>query len=85
MNEVNKLAGKQVTAVGFDERIDRTKVDAGTGVKGTRRFDMVREEHCSIVLWPGEEVAGHVCPESGAGLVQSVIDFLADRLILQHW
>ena len=70
-------------AIGFDERKDLTKVVVGEGIKGRKRFEMRREEHCAIVTYPGEKCAGHVVPEdgTGAGLAKGLHRFLGERRI----
>lgn len=50
-------------AIGFDERIDQTKVEVGRGATGRKRFEMKKEEHCAVILYPGEQFAGHVVPK----------------------
>jgi hypothetical protein len=64
-----------------DERIDKTKVVAGTGLKGSKRFKLSREEHATVIFWPGETYEGHVVPRDGTGrgLALSFGDFLVAR------
>ena len=70
-------------AIGFDERKDKTKVVVGAGIKGRKRFEMKKEEHCAVVIYPGEQFAGHVVPEdgTGAGLARDLHGFLVERRI----
>ena len=59
--------GQSPIAVGIDERIDKTKVLAGEGVTGSKRFVVKKEEHATVIFWPGETFQGHVVPELGTG------------------
>ena len=81
LKKVQKSKGKRIIALGFDERKDDTKVEAGEGLKGNKRYEIKKVENCSIVFWPGEEFAGHVVPHESTGqaLAQSVHSFLNAR------
>ena len=70
-------------AIGFDERIDKTKVEVGKGAKGRKRFEVKKEEHCAVILYPGEQFAGHVVPGdgTGAGLARDLVAFARERVI----
>ena len=90
LNQINQFEGRSVTAIGFDERVDKTKKEAGTGVKGSKRFEDKKEEHCVLILWPGqdladefEQFAGHVVPNGGKApvLAKAIYDFLVLRKI----
>lgn len=73
----------QPEAIGFDERKDNTKSEVGVGHKGRKRFELTKEEHCSIILYPGDEYAGHVVPRTGRGetLAEDLAQFLRERNI----
>ena len=79
--KVAERKGKSPLAAGVDERIDVTKKLAGEGLKGSRRYIMGREEHASVIFWPGETYEGHVVPSAGTGrgLAVSFRDFLVVR------
>ena len=68
-------------AIGLDERKDLTKTLAGEGERGSKRFIVRKEEHCTVIFWPGETYEGHVVPQGGTGreLASSVGDFLISR------
>jgi hypothetical protein len=68
IKQVDDFEKDDVTAIGFDERKDRTKVEAGIGKDGSKRFEFLKEEHCAIVLWPGDVFAGHVVPRGGKAI-----------------
>ena len=70
-------------AIGFDERKDLTKTVVGVGQKGTKRFEIQREEHCAVIIYPGDQYAGHVVPKSGTGegLAMELAQFTKDRKI----
>jgi hypothetical protein len=72
---------KEPIAVRFDERKDKSKVEVGMGIKGSKRFDMKKVENCAVISWPGEEFVGHVVPRdgTGAGLEQDIVQFFEDR------
>ena len=42
-------------------------MEVGVGEKGAKKFEVQKEEHCSVVLWPGEDYAGHCVPDEGTG------------------
>ena len=65
IESVKTFETEQVTSIGFDERIDKTKTVKGVGAKGHKRFEMLKEEHCVVVLYPKAEYAGHVVPQDG--------------------
>ena len=81
MKKVENSKGKSVIAIGFDERKDETKVEAGKGLKGSKRYETRRVENCAIVFWPGEEFAGHVVPKEATGksLADGIYNFLKSR------
>ena len=81
IEKVIKFKKAKVTAIGFDERKDDTKKEVGIGKNGAKRFDVVKEEHCAVVLWPDEEFAGHVVPKGGKAkdLETGINDFLDER------
>lgn len=62
---VKTFGMEQVTRIGFDERVDKTKVVVGMGSKGHKRFELQKEEHCAVVIYPKAEYAGHVVPRDG--------------------
>ena len=68
-------------AIGFDERKDYTKVEVGKGSKGTKKYEIRKEEHCAVIIYPGEEFAGHVVPGdgTGAGLARDLVAFANER------
>lgn len=71
----------KVQALMVDERIDENKVEVGVGVKGRKRFALVRQEDCAVIGYPGEKFLGHLVPEGGKGvqLASSLKDFLEKR------
>ena len=79
--KVEERKGKCPLAAGVDERKDITKMIVGEGVKGSKRFKFGREEHATVIFWPGETYEGHLVPENGTGrgLASSFRDFLLDR------
>ena len=79
--KVEESKGKTPIAVGFDERKDKSKVEVGEGIKGSKRFEMKKVENCAVIYWPGEEFVGHVVPRNGTGdgLSQDIIQFFKDR------
>ena len=79
--KVEESKGKEPIAIGFDERQDKSKVEVGKGIKGCKRFETKKVEHCAVIFWPGEEFVGHVVPRdgTGAGLSQDIIQFFKDR------
>ena len=40
-----------------------------------------QEEHCAIIIYPGDEYAGHVVPQAGTGkaLAEEIGQFIKDR------
>ena len=70
----------------FDERINKTKVEVRRGATGTKRFEVKKEEHWAVILYPGEQFAGHVLPKdgTGAGLARDLIAFTRERGITTH-
>ena len=70
-------------AIGFDERKDDTKVVVGEGHNGRKKFETKKEEHCVVILFPGDEFAGHVVPQDGSGatLAKQLARFVEDRQI----
>ena len=70
-------------AIGFDERRDDTKVEVGVGHKGRKKFESRKEEHCVVIIYPGDEFAGHVVPtnSSGATLAKQLAQFVEERKI----
>ena len=59
MKKVNEFQPQEEPkAIGFDERKDLTKVEVGKGLKGTKRYEINKEEHCAVIVYPGEEFAG---------------------------
>ena len=81
IEKARQFTVKRVKAIGFDERKDITKVEDGVGKAGRKRFTRVREEHCAVVLWPGEVFAGHVVPSGGKAteLAADLDKFFKDR------
>ena len=79
--KVEERMGKTPLAVGVDERIDKTKKEMGEGMKGAKRYQVVKEEHATVIFWPGETYEGHVVPTGGTGkeLAKSTFDFLKSR------
>ena len=75
--KVEESKGKTPIAVGFDERKDKSKVEVGKGVKGSKRFEVKKVENCAVVFWPGEEFVGHVVTKdgTGGGLAQDIVKF----------
>ena len=71
----------QPEAIGFDERKDESKCVVGVGQSGHKRFEKkvlftwyyfqnvlsFQEEHCAIIVYHGDELAGHVVPPAGTG------------------
>ena len=53
----------------------------GVGAKGTKRLEVKKEEHCAVILYPGEQFAGHVVPGdgTGAGLARDLVAFTRER------
>ena len=78
---VNKRKGKQPIAIGIDERKDNSKVDVGSGEKGSKRFEIKKVENCAVVFWPDAEYVGHyqVKTATGKGLAQDLITFFEER------
>ena len=70
-------------AIGFDERRDDSKTVVGVGHKGRKRFETSKEEHCAVILYPGDQYAGHVVPKSGTGpgLARELEQFIKERKI----
>ena len=70
-------------AIGFDERKDMTKVQVGLGIKGKKRYEIMKEEHCAVIVYPGDQFAGHLTPKdgTGAGLAKDLEVFLKNRNI----
>ena len=70
-------------AIGFDERKDDTKVVVGEGHKRRKKFETKKEEHCVVILFPGDEFAGHVVPHDGTGatLAKQLAEFVKERQI----
>ena len=67
--------------MGVDERIDKTKKEMGEGMKGAKRYQVVKKEHATVIFWPGETYEGHVVPTGGTGkeLAKSTFNFLKSR------
>ena len=78
---VEERKSQSPLAIGLDERKDNTKVLAGEGERGSKRYAVKKEEHCTVIFWPGETYEGHVVPKGGTGkeLASSVGDFLVSR------
>ena len=85
MKSVKTFEEEEITAIGFDERIDSTKVKVGKGPKGHTRFEKLKQEHCVVVVYPKAEFAGHVVPKDGTGatLARDIHEFTETRGI--HW
>lgn len=84
LKKVEEFEPENITeAIGFDERKDDTKVVVGEGHKGRKKFETKKEEHCVVILFPGDEFAGHVVPEDGSGvtLAKQLAQFVKDRHI----
>ena len=83
---VEERKSQSPLAIGLDERKDKTKVLAGEGERGSKRFAVKKEEHCTVIFWPGETYEGHVVPKGGSGkeLASSVGDFLVSRSTNLH-
>ena len=84
LEKIKQLEQKKPIAIGFDERVDWTKKQAGVGSKGRKRFQLKKEEHCVVILYPEEEFAGHVVPTDGNGatLATAITDHTTARDIL---
>ena len=82
-NQVNNLELPISKAIGFDERKNLTKVRVGFGARGIAKFEIKKQEHCPIVLWPGEVYAGHVVPMDGSAmtLAKNLHRFTEERRI----
>ena len=78
---VEERKNQSPLAIGLDERKDQTKVLAGEGERGSKRYIKKKEEHCTVIFWPGETYEGHIVPKGGSGreLASSVGDFLVSR------
>ena len=83
IKKVKTFENEKVTAIGFDERIDWTKMEAGVGVNGHKRFVKLKQEHCVVITYPEAEFAGHVVPRDGTGasLGTDINQFTLDRKI----
>ena len=53
LKKVENFTQEHVIAIGFDERVDHTKVAVGVGIKGHKRFELRKEEHCVVITYPG--------------------------------
>ena len=42
---MKQMEQRKVTAIGFDERIDKTKLEVWLGISGCKRFEEKKEEH----------------------------------------
>ena len=84
MKRIQKVAGGAPIALSADERQNPTKMEVGTGAKGSKRFETKKQEHCAIILYPEGDYVGHVVPEAGSGssLAKSVQSFSERRKIL---
>ena len=80
-SKVEEVKGMKISAVMFDERIDKTKCEVGIGIKGKKRYNVQKEEHCAIVGYPGEHYLGHVVPKGGTAkeLAETLHEFLSSR------
>ena len=80
---VKTFETENVTGIGFDERVDKTKMVVGVGSKGRKRFELQKEEHCAVVVYPKTEYAGHIVPPDGraATLASELQQFTVDRKI----
>ena len=83
IKNVKTFENEEVTAIGFDERIDWTKMEAGVGVKGHKRFVKMKQEHCVVITYPEAKFAGHIVPRDGTGatLGTDINQFTLDRKI----
>ena len=74
VSAVQDFSGFQVECISIDERQDLTSRGSGVTEK---------EEHCSVVLYPGAVSAGHYIPSGGTGkeLAKGLIQFCSDRNI----
>ena len=74
VSAVQDFSGFQVECISIDERQDLTSRGSGVTEK---------EEHCSVVLYPGAVSAGHYIPSGGTGkeLAEGLIQFCSDRNI----
>ena len=67
--KIEGMMGKTISGLMFDERIDKTKILLGEGIKKHKRFKLGREEHCCC--WVRTESArwimfsGSSCPRAG--------------------
>ena len=71
---VEDYTGRYVDCISIDERTDPTLQGSGVSEK---------EEHCSVVLYPGAEQAGHFVPPGGTGkdLIVGLLGFCQERNI----
>ena len=81
IEKVKERMGKSPIAIGVDERKDKTKVRTGDGQRGSKRYQVVKEDHATVIFWPEETYEGHVVPSGGSAkaLAKSFIDFLLER------
>ena len=54
IEKVKERMGKSPIAIGVDERKDKTKVRTGDGQRGSKRYQVVKEDHATIIFWPEE-------------------------------
>ena len=63
--KVEERMGKSPLAVGVDERIDKTKKETGEGMKGAKRYQVVKEEHATVIFCPGRPTRAMWSPQVG--------------------
>ena len=81
IEKVQVRMGMSPIAIGVDERKDKTKVRTGDGQRVSKRYQVVKEDHATVIFWPEETYEGHVVPSGGSAkaLAKSFIDFLLER------
>ena len=63
--KVAERMGNSPLAVGVDERIDKTKKETGEGMKGAKRYQVVKEEHATVIFWRGRPTRAMWSPLEG--------------------
>ena len=88
VEKVEAMKDKTVEGIMFDERIDKTRKEVGTGKSNHKRFRIQKEEHCSVVGYSshfqgGSAFLGHLVPQEGTGkgLAASLISFTESKRI----
>ena len=81
IEKVKERMGKSPIAIGVDERKDKTKVRTGDCQRGSKRYQVVKEDHATVIFWPEETYEGHVVPSGGSAkaLAKSFMGFLLER------